>query len=99
MLAQILAEFDRERRPLSSRELASTLAKDIAVVEGMLETLVMSGRLVELGRNGLCGRCPAQSLCIVLPLEGRRFCLVPQEGWELPAEHGTCWEARDRDKA
>ncbi len=99
MLAQILAEFDRERRPLSSRELASTLAKDIAVVEGMLETLVMSGRLVELGRNGLCGRCPAQSLCIVLPLEGRRFCLVPHEGWELPAEHGTCWEARDRDKA
>ena len=99
MLAQILAEFDRERRPLSSRELASTFAKDIAVVEGMLETLVMSGRLVELGRNGLCGQCPAQSLCIVLPFEGRRFCLVPHEGWELPAEHGTCWEARDRDKA
>ncbi len=99
MLAQILAEFDRERRPLSIRELASTFAKDIAVVEGMLETLVMSGRLVELGRNGLCGQCSAQSLCIVLPFEGRRFCLVPHEGWELPAEHGTCWEARDRDEA
>ncbi len=99
MLAQILAEFNRERRPLSSRELASAIAKDLAVVEGMLETLVMSGRLVELGRDGLCGQCPAQSLCIVLPLEGRRFCLVPHEGWELPAENGTCWEARDRDEA
>ena len=98
MLAQILTEFDRERCPLSSRELASTFAKDIAVVEGMLETLVRSGRLVELGRNGLCGQCPAQSLCIVLPFEGRRFCLVAHEGWELPAEHGTCWEARDRDR-
>ncbi len=98
MLTQILAAFDRERRPLSSRELASTFDKDIAVVEGMLETLVISGRLVELGRNGLCGQCPAQSLCIVLPLEGRRFCLMPHEGWKLPAEHGTCWEARDRDK-
>ncbi len=99
MLAQILAEFDRERCPLSSRELASAFGKDLAVVEGMLETLVKSGRLVELGRDGLCEQCPAQSLCIVLPLEGRRFCLVPNDGWELPAEHGTCWEARDRDKA
>ena len=98
ILAQILTEFDRERRPLTSRELASTFGKDIAVVEGMLETLVRSGRLVELGHDGLCGQCPAQSLCIVLPLEGRRFCLVPHEGWELPSQNGTCWEARDRDK-
>jgi len=98
ILAQILTEFDREQRPLSSRELASTFSKDIAVVDGMLETLVRSGRLVELEHNGLCGRCPAQSLCIVLPLEGRRFCLVPQEGWELPDEYGTCGEARDRDR-
>ena len=99
MLAQILAEFDRERRHLSSRELASTFGKDLEVVEGMLETLVMSGRLVELGPDGLCGPCPAKRLCIVLPLEGRRFSLVPHEGWELPNEHGTCWEARDRDRA
>jgi predicted transcriptional regulator len=98
ILAQILVEFDRERRPLSSRELASTFGKDIAVVEGMLETLVRSGRLVELGRDGPCDKCPAQGLCIVLPLEGRRFCLVPHEGWELPSQNGTCWEARDRDK-
>ncbi len=99
ILARILAEFDRERRPLSSRELASTFGKDLAVVEGMLETLVRSGRLVELSRDGLCEQCPAQGLCIVLPLDGRRFCLVPHEGWELPDEYGTCWEARDRDRA
>lgn len=99
MLAQILAEFDRERRPLSSRELASTFGKDLVVVEGMLETLVMTGRLTELGHDGLCDQCPAQHLCIVLPLEGRRFSLVPQEGLELPAEYGTCWEERDRDRA
>jgi len=80
MLIQILAEFDRERSPLSSRELASRFDKDLAVVEGMLETLVRSGRLVELGNDRLCGQCPAQRLCIVLPLEGRRFCLVPGEG-------------------
>ena len=98
MLAQILAEFDRERRPLSSRELPSAFGKDLAAVEGMLETLVKSGRLVELGGDRLCEQCPAQSLCIVLPLEGRRFCLVPREEWELPAENGTCWEARDRDR-
>ena len=98
MLAQIMAEFDRERCPLSNRELADKLGKDIAVVEGMLETLVRSGRLVELRRDGLCEQCPAQSLCIVLPLEGRRFCLVPSEGWELPDEYGTCWEASDRDR-
>jgi len=99
ILAQILTEFDRERRPLTSRELASTFGKDLAVVEGMLETLVRSGRLMELGSDGLCEQCPAQSLCIVLPLEERRFCLVPHEGWKLPAQHGTCREARDRDKA
>ena len=96
MLAQILAEFDRERRPLSSRELASMLDKDIAAIEGMLETLVRSGRLLELGREGPCDECPVQGLCIVIPLEERRFCLVPREGWDLSAEHGTCWEARDR---
>ena len=99
ILAQILAEFDRERRPLSSRELASTFGKDIAVVEGMLETLVRSGRLVELGHDGLCGQCPARSLCIVLPLEGRRFCLVPHEWRELSEEFGTSREERDRDRA
>ena len=99
ILAQILAEFDRQRHPLSSRELASTFGKDIAVVEGMLETLVRSGRLMELGRDGLCEQCPAQSLCIIIPLKGRRFCLVPNEGWELPDEHGTCGNARDRDRA
>jgi len=98
ILAQILTEFDREGRPLSSRELAGTFGKDLAVVEGMLETLVRSERLVELRSDGLCEQCPAQSLCIVLPLEGRRFFLVPQEGWTLPAERGTCWEERDRDR-
>jgi predicted transcriptional regulator len=98
ILAQILTEFDRERRPLSSRELADTFDKELAVVEGMLETLVKSGRLVELRRDGLCEQCPAQSLCIVLPLDGRRFCLVPPEGWEFPDEYGTCWEARERDR-
>ena len=98
ILAQILAEFDRERSPLSSHELASRFGKDLAVVEGMLEMLVSSGRLMELGSDGPCEQCPAQSLCIVLPLEGRRFCLVPSEGWELPDERGTCWEARDRDR-
>jgi len=92
MLAQILVEFDRERRPLSSRELASRLGKDLAAVEGMLETLVRSGRLVELGLDGLCEQCPAHRLCIVLPFEGRRFYLVTREGRELPDEHGTCWE-------
>ncbi|MGB2896060.1 MAG: FeoC-like transcriptional regulator [Anaerolineales bacterium] len=99
MLAQILAEFDRERSPLSSRELASVLGKDLAAIEGMLETLVRSGRLVELGNDGPCDKCPAQGLCIVLPLEGRRFYLVPHEGTEILEEHGYCWEARDRGRA
>ena len=99
MLAKILAEFDREQRPLSSRELASTFRKDLEVIEGMLETLVSSGRLVELGRDGPCDQCPAQGLCIVLPLGGRQYCLVPHEGWELPVENGTCWEAGDRDSS
>jgi predicted transcriptional regulator len=99
MLAKILAEFARERRPLSSRELASTFGKDLEVIEGMLETLVNSGRLVELGREGPCDQCPARGLCIVLPLGGRQFCLVPHDGWELPAENGTCWEAGDRDSS
>jgi len=97
MLAQILAEFDRERRPLSSRELASMLDKDLAAIEGMLETLVSSGRLLELGGEGPCDECPVQGLCIVLPFDDRRFYLVPQEGRDLSVEHGTCWEARDQD--
>ena len=89
MLTKLLTEFNRHRRPLSSHELAGIFDKDPAVIEGMLETLVRSGRLVELGLDGPCHQCPEQRLCLVLPLDGRRFCLASYEGDNLPMEQGT----------
>ena len=95
MLTKLLAEFNSYRRPLSSRELAGMFDKDQAVIEGMLETLVRSGRLVELGLDGGCHQCPEQRFCLVLPLEGRRFCLASHEKTNLPAEQETGRDADD----
>lgn len=95
MLSKILLEFDRERRPLSSHELAGILGKDLGVVEGMLETLVRTGRLAELGSDGSCDQCPEQNLCVVLPFEDRRFCRIHIEVGNASGEHGRFWEERE----
>ena len=95
MLTKLLTEFDRRRRPLSSSELAGMFDKAPAVIEGMLETLVRSGRLIELGLDGGCHQCPEQRFCLVLPLEGRRFCLASHEKANLPAEQETGRDADD----
>jgi hypothetical protein len=67
MLKEILAEFRQSPMPLCAADLTAKLAVDSAALEGMLQTLVACGRLIELaGAAGACHTCPVRGGCIVL---------------------------------
>jgi len=56
-------------------EVAQKLSQEPLVVEGMLETLVKLGKLVEIGTE-TCGLCPASSMCILISSGRRSFTLA-----------------------
>lgn len=67
ILNEILAEFQQATTPLCAAELSQKLAIDTAALEGMLQTLVQRGRLLEIdpGQPG-CVACPARGGCVIL---------------------------------
>lgn len=67
MLQAILAEFRRTSSPLCVDELSRTLEIEPSALEGMLQTLVRSRRLLEISptQHG-CVACPAKGGCIIL---------------------------------
>ncbi len=56
-------------------EVAQKLGREPSVVEGMLETLVKLGKLVEIGSE-VCDLCPASSMCILISPARRTFTLA-----------------------
>jgi hypothetical protein len=67
MLKEILAEFRHTTTPLCAADLNAKLAVDTCALEGMLQTLVQHGRLVEVtdGAN-VCHACPVRGGCVVM---------------------------------
>ncbi len=67
MLKEILAEFRDATMPLCAADLNAKLAVETSALEGMLDTLVQSGRLVELAAAaGACHVCPVRGGCMVM---------------------------------
>jgi hypothetical protein len=67
MLQAILAEFRRASAPLCVDELSQKLEIEPGALEGMLQTLVRSDRLIEITPPASgCIACPAKGGCIIL---------------------------------
>jgi hypothetical protein len=67
MLSQILAEFRQARGPLCLDELSRKLDIENSALEGMLQTLVRRGRLLEITPISYgCPACPARGGCVIL---------------------------------
>ncbi len=67
MLRQILAEFQQAAGPLCVDELSRKLDIEASALDGMLQTLVRSQRLLEIDPTASgCGSCPAKGGCIIL---------------------------------
>lgn len=78
MLSIILNEFERNPT-LCLDELSQKLAVETSALEGMLQTLVRKGRLLEIdpgGRN-VCHACPAKGGCVLIGGLGKGYVLVP----------------------
>lgn len=67
MLRQILAEFQQAAGPLCLDELSRKLEVESSALDGMLQTLVRSHRLLEINPTASgCVACPARGGCIIL---------------------------------
>ena len=75
MLNSILAIYTQDPGSLCVEEVAQKLDREPSVVEGMIETLVNLGELVEIGAED-CGLCPASSMCNLISSERRSFTLA-----------------------
>jgi len=75
MLSSILAIYEQDLRALCVEEVAQKLDREPSVVEGMLDTLVNLGKLVEIGTED-CGLCPASSMCTLISSGRRSFTLA-----------------------
>jgi predicted transcriptional regulator with HTH domain len=76
MLRQILDMIEREPNSLYLEEIAYRLDKAPSAVEGMLDTLVCMGKLVEVNQTTLCEICQLRSVCIASPPASRTYALA-----------------------
>jgi hypothetical protein len=75
MLKQILTEFENTFTVLCLEEIAQRIGKDPRVVEGMLDTLIRMGRLIEM-ESMECSSCPVHGTCRLIAASGRTFVLA-----------------------
>lgn len=75
MLSRILAIYEQDPGIMCVEEVAQKLDREPSVVEGMLETLVKLGKLIEIGAE-TCDLCPASSMCILISSGRRSFNLA-----------------------
>ena len=75
MLRSILTIYEQDSGALCVEEVAHKLDREPSVVEGMLETLVNLGKLVEIGTE-TCYLCPNSSSCFSISSGGRSFILA-----------------------
>ncbi len=84
MLKDIIRMFEQSERPTSLSEMARTLGVQESALEGMLDTLVRKGKLVEVGAeagcaSGSCGsRCGACH-CGPAPAQPKSYRLVRKD--------------------
>ncbi len=85
MLQQILAEFRQARTPLCLDELSRKLEIESSALEGMLQILVRSGRLVEFGPASYgCGACPARGGCVIMTNGLQKSYFLPRQALSTP---------------
>ena len=78
MLKSILAEFHNATRPLCVADLQAALALDAGVIDGMIQTLVQRGRLLEIVDAAVCHTCPVRGGCVILTLVSpKRYTVAP----------------------
>ncbi len=78
MLKAILTQFQQADHPLCAADLQAALALDLGVIEGMLQTLVQRGRLLEIVDTAGCHTCPVRGGCVILTLATpKRYTLLP----------------------
>jgi hypothetical protein len=83
MLKEIMAEFRRTALPLCAADLQASMAVDTSALEGMLDTLVRCGRLVEVDSAAdACHACPVRGGCVILRYG------VPKRYRLAPVMHG-----------
>ena len=84
MLQDIIKLFERTDRPTSLSEMARTLGVQESALEGMLDTLVRKGKLVEVGGDDGCaaGSCASRCgacHCGPAPAQPRSYRLVRKD--------------------
>lgn len=80
MLKALLDEFRHATRPLCVADLRAGLALETGVIEGMIQTLVARGRLVEVTDTAACHTCPVKGGCVILNFANpRRYTLAQRE--------------------
>jgi hypothetical protein len=78
MLKKILAEFEQNTPALCLDELSQKLDVETGALEGMLQTLVRKGRLLEIDANGsACDICPVKSGCFLITGAQKSYVLTP----------------------
>jgi hypothetical protein len=75
MLKQILTEFEKTDTVLCLEEIAQRIGKDSRVVEGMMDTLIRMGKVIEI-KSTVCSSCPLHDMCRSISVSGRTFILA-----------------------
>jgi len=78
MLTKLLTMLNESEHPLNCRQIGLRLGVETSAAAGMVETLVQSGRLVEVGPDGgVCTECSTSRQCNLRPnVEKRRYYLA-----------------------
>jgi adenine-specific DNA glycosylase len=85
MLKQLLDQFRHASRPLCAADLRAALALDPGVIEGMIQTLVARGRLVEVVDPATCHTCPVKGGCVIMDLAHPRRYTLPRPAASSPS--------------
>jgi hypothetical protein len=76
MLSEILAIFERRGGVLYLNEIIHQIDADPAAVEGMLETLLRMGKIVEVELRRGCDRCGTAPMCTIAKIRPRCYTLA-----------------------
>ncbi len=76
MLSEILAIFERRGGVLYLNEIIHQIDADPAAVEGMLETLLRMGKIVEVDMRRGCDRCGTAPMCTIAKIRPRSYTLA-----------------------
>jgi hypothetical protein len=76
MLKQIFNEIKESNQGLCIEDLAGQMNVELSALDGMLDTLVSLGRIIETSPSGVCNICPTSKQCN-LPSKSKRTFILP----------------------